>query len=76
MQRPSVAFHQSEITRMFRIATQLGVPDGDTKPDQFLYKVNTSAKPSRSGQRTPPALNVRHHRLRIRGRQSETCPRW
>ena len=42
MQRPSVAFHQSEITRMFRIATQLGVPDGDTKPDQFLYKVNAA----------------------------------
>jgi hypothetical protein len=39
--KPSALYHESELTRMFRIAAAMGVLDGDIKPDQFLYRAAT-----------------------------------
>jgi hypothetical protein len=52
-------YHESEMTRMFRIAAQIGVFDGDIKPDQFLYR-NASfvSAPLLAGMLTPPANDI------------------
>jgi serine/threonine protein kinase len=58
----SALYHESELTRMFRIAARIGVSDGDIKPDQFLFigtsSMNAPSSSSLAGTLTPPARNI------------------